>query len=82
MGQRVKATCTVEIQVECEGIWGDDTTMKQLISQAEREARGRIERLFSDAGKTDEELGLVRTGSRGLKLGGVKAIVTQAMVEK
>jgi hypothetical protein len=78
----VKSVCIVEIRVACGSTWGGNTTMDQIIKQSEAEATGRIEKLFSDAGKDDKELSVKRDGAQGLTFMGIKKIVTQAVSDR
>jgi hypothetical protein len=78
----VKAVCVVEIQVACDSVWTEDTTMQQIIKQAESDATHRIGKLFSDAGNADAELSTRRAGVQGLSFLGIKKIVTQAVVDR
>lgn len=80
--KRVRATCIVEIQVECDSNWSGDTTMEQILKQAEAEATIRIQRVFSDAATPDDDMVLKRRNRAGLGLIGVTSISTRAISER
>jgi len=44
----VKANCIVELQVECNSTWGEETTMSQILSQAVTDARQRVHAMFDE----------------------------------
>lgn len=77
----VKAKCIIEVEVTCDSVWTDDTTMAQIIKQARADATHRIEKLFEDAGTSDAELSVQRRDARGIALLGIKKIYTQAVSE-
>lgn len=64
----VKATCVVSIIVVLEDRWASDTTMAQIIKQAEDGARGRIKQIFSQAGTDDKNLTCKRNVTNGVYL--------------
>jgi hypothetical protein len=73
----VKATCIVEVQVDCYDSWQPDTTMAQIVEQAEKSATARIQKVFSDSATDDKDLSTKRESIRGIGLIGVKKITTQ-----
>lgn len=73
----VKATCIVEIQVDCYDSWSPDTTMAQIVQQAEESATHRIKKVFSDSATDDKDLNTKRESIRGIGLIGVKKITAQ-----
>lgn len=77
--KQVKAVCTVEINVECESTWSDDTTMAQIVDQATKDAVHRVTKLFSDAGSTDADLRTIRQGCHGVYFTGVKRVVARVV---
>jgi len=78
----VKATCVVELQIECDSCWSEDTTMQQIIKQATDDATGRLRQVFQDAGTDDKDLSCKRSGSRGIALSGVKQISVRAIQQR
>lgn len=78
----VKAVCHVVLQISCDSVWNADTTMEQIIKQAEEDVSNRIRRLFIDACTPDKELTVERSDTHGVSLVGVTKIVTQAVVDK
>lgn len=78
----VKASCVVEVQVECDSTWSDDTTMAQIVKQAEQDAKHQITKLFEEAVTPDSQLSVKRSTGRGVYLGSVKQIVTRVIEEK
>lgn len=82
MSQRIKATYLVELQIECGDVWGGDTTMEQIIKQAETTAIGIVRKILADSVTGDAYLHIRRSTLAGVKLLGVKKITTQAIQEK
>lgn len=73
----VKATCILEVQIDCYDSWSPDTTMAQIVEQAEKSATARIQKVFSDSATNDNDLDTKRQSIRGVGLIGVKKITTQ-----
>ncbi len=63
----VKAVCIVELQIHCDSVWDEKTTMEQITKQAEDEVRGKIANLIKE--------------SRSIHLLSIKKIITQAVKE-
>lgn len=81
-GKSVRVTCIVRLQIDCTSVWAADTTMGQIIKQAEDDANLRMRRLFEDSATNDKELSAKRDGTRGITFLGLERVVTQAIVEK
>ncbi len=82
MKSKVVARCVVEIVVECDGVWAPDTTIEQVLMQAEKDAAWRIQKLFGDACLDDSELATKRRGQQGLSYAGVVKVTSSLVVEK
>ena len=78
MSQIVKATCIVAIKVECRSSWAPETTMSQIIQQAQEDAKNRIISLFRDAESPDPKLSVKRHPSNDVELIEIKETKIQA----
>ncbi len=78
----VKALCNVDLLIECEGSWSEDTTMQQIVKQAEDTARGQIAAIIRDAGTPDEKMPVKRFPVRGVHVVGILKITAQVMDDR
>ena len=78
----VKATCTVELQIDLDDVWTEETTMGQIVKQAKEGAIDRVQRVFADAATDDKDLVCKRRNNHGVSLIGISKVVTRVIEEK
>jgi hypothetical protein len=80
--QTVKAVVTITVEIESGGVWTSDTTMGQIVKQAEDGAKIQLERIFHAAVTSDDKMVCQRPHISNVRMLDVVDIKTQVVSKK